>query len=253
MRYFLRELLPVLAPAVVLIIVTACGGAGREDPILRLAAEESLEKGKELMEQEKYVLAREYLNHAFEVEPNSASGREALFLAADSHYLQGGHDNYVRAESKYRDFLNRFPTSDRGDYVQFQIANSLAKRIGKPDRDQQPTHEALEAYQELIRLYPGSEYAAQAGEQVAVVRNQLAEHEFGVGHFYLRMRNPFGATQRLEELLENFPEYPERDKVLYYLAQAYRMTKKEEEADNTIERLREEYPDSQYLAKQEKG
>ena len=80
--------------------------------------------------------ARPYFTHAFEVEPNSAIGREALLLAADTYYLSGGSANFVQAEAKYRDFLNRFPTSDQAAYVQFQIANSLAKRMEKPDRDQ---------------------------------------------------------------------------------------------------------------------
>ena len=100
------------------------------------------------------------------MEPNSAVGRESLLLAADTYYLQGGTTNYVQAEAKYRDFLNRFPTSDQAAYVQFQIANSLAKRMEKPDRDQNVTRKSMEAYQELIRLYPTSEYAAQAQEQM---------------------------------------------------------------------------------------
>ena len=100
---------------------------------------------------EKYDKARPYFTHAFEVEPNSTIGREALLLAADTYYLQGGTANYIQAEAKYRDFLNRFPTSEQSAYVQFQIANSLAKRMEKPDRDQNVTRKAMEAYQELIR------------------------------------------------------------------------------------------------------
>ena len=98
----------------------------------------------------------------------------------------------MQAEAKYRDFLNRFPTSEQAAYVQFQIANSLAKRMEKPDRDQNVTRKALEAYQELIRLYPTSEYAAQAQEQMNVVLDNLAEHEFVIGRFYMR----YGAPRR---------------------------------------------------------
>ena len=168
----------------------AARAAPADDPILRLSAEESLATGKELLAREKYARARPYFTHAFEVEPNSAVGREALLLAADTYYLEGGSANFVQAEAKYRDFLNRFPTSEQAAYVQFQIANSLAKRMEKPDRDQTVTRKALEAYQELVRLYPTSEYAAQAQEQIEVVRANLAEHEFVVGRFYLRYGLP---------------------------------------------------------------
>ncbi|HVR09743.1 MAG TPA: hypothetical protein VMW75_17000, partial [Thermoanaerobaculia bacterium] len=96
------------------------------DPILRLSAEESLVQGKDLLAQQKYSRARPLFTHAFEVEPNSKVGREALLLAADTFFLEGGSSNYTQAEAKYRDYLNRFPTSEQAAYVQFQIANSLA-------------------------------------------------------------------------------------------------------------------------------
>lgn len=237
------------------VAIAGCRSGQREDPILRLSAAEALAQGKELLAQKKYARARDYLSHAFEVEPNSPTGREALLLVADAYYLQGGDSNYIQAEAKYRDYLNRFPTSDRAAYAQFQIGNSLFQRMEKPDRDQSPTHKALEAYQDLLRLYPGSEYAVQAREQIRLVRAHLAEHEFIVGHFYLRFGLPRSAAGRFEYLLENYPEYPETDKILYFLGLAYTREEKTDKARETFERLRREYPESPYIRRipEEKG
>src|SRR6185295_6685971 len=145
------------------VATTACrsgrGRAERQDPLLQLSAAESLAEGQRLMGVEKYSQARKYLTHAFEVEPNSTSGREALLLVADSLYKQGGTQNLVQAEAKYRDFLNRFPTSERAPYVQLQIGNALAARVERPDRDQSVTRQAVAAFEDLLRLYPTSEYA----------------------------------------------------------------------------------------------
>ncbi len=181
------------------------------------------------------------------MEPNSAIGREALLLAADTYYLEGGSANFVQAEAKYRDFLNRFPTSDQAAYVQFQIANSLAKRMEKPDRDQNVTRKALEAYEELIRLYPTSEYAAQAQEQMNAVLANLAEHEFLIGRFYLRYGMPVAAAERFEFLLNTYPEYKQRDKVMYHLGMAYIQSYKPEEARQAFDRLIKEYPQSPFV------
>ncbi|HEV8581669.1 MAG TPA: outer membrane protein assembly factor BamD [Thermoanaerobaculia bacterium] len=230
-----------------LALASCKSGGAPNDPILRLGAEESLAQGKELLTREKYDRARPYFTHAFEVEPNSAIGREALLLAADTYYLQGGSTNFVQAEAKYRDFLNRFPTSQQSAYVQFQIANSLAKRMEKPDRDQNVTRKALEAYQELIRLYPTSEYAAQAQEQMNAVLTNLAEHEFQVGRFYFRYGAPLAAVERFEYLLSTYPQYPERDKVIYHLGVSYEQANQPEEARKAFERLRAEYPQSPFL------
>jgi outer membrane assembly lipoprotein YfiO len=244
----MRRTLTLLATAGLLALLAltslGCHGTAPEDPILRLSAEESLAQGKELLAKEKYERARPYFTHAFEVEPNSTIGREALLLAADTYFLQGGNTNYVQAEAKYRDFLNRFPTSAQAAYVQFQIANSLAKRMEKPDRDQNVTRKALEAYQELIRLYPTSEYAAQAQEQMNAVLDNLAEHEFNIGVFYLRYGAPRAGVERFQSLLATYPNYKSRDKVIYNLGVAYEQSRQHDEARKTFDRLRTEFPQS---------
>jgi outer membrane protein assembly factor BamD len=230
--------------------VAACksGGARRSnDPILRLSAEESLAQGKDLLAHQKYSRARPLFTHAFEVEPNSKVGREGLLLAADTYYLEGGGSNNVQAEAKYRDYLNRFPTSEQAAYVQFQIANSLAKRMERPDRDQTVTRKSLEAYQELIRLYPTSEYATRSQEQLNVVTANLAEHEYMIGYFYLRYGVPQAAVNRFEYLMQNFPKYTAMDKVIYNLGVAYQRVRKPEEAKKAFERLRTEYPNSKLV------
>lgn len=242
-----RSTTTILLMLVLLPLATGCKSGIREDPILRLAAGEALEEGKTLMADEKYARARRYLQHAFEVEPNSRSGREALLLLADSYFLDGGPVNLIQAEAKYRDFLNRFPTSDQASYAQFQVANSLAGRMEKPDRDQSATRDALQAYIELIRLYPSSEYAAEARSQVQRVRDRLAEHELEVAGFYLRRGIPVAAIERLEGALERFPEFSDRDRVLYQLGIAYRRSRSPEhraKAQETFDRLRAEYPES---------
>jgi outer membrane protein assembly factor BamD len=238
----------VLLLAALTLAFTGCRSGKPEDPLLKLSAEESLAQGKALLAKQKYGRARPYFTHAFEVEPNSPVGREGLLLAADTYYQEGGTTNYVQAEAKYRDFLNRFPTSEQAAYVQFQIGNSLAKRMEKPDRDQTVTRKALQSYQELARLYPTSEYAAQAQEQIVLVRNNLAEHEFQVGRFYLRYGLPVAAAQRFEILLRDYPQYPERDKVMYNLGMAYQQSNKPDEATKTFDQLRSEFPQSPFLA-----
>ena len=237
----------LLCLAVAGLAFAGCRSSAPEDPILQLSAEESLAQGKDQLVREKYERARPYFIHAFEVEPNSAIGREALLLAADTYYLQGGSGNFLQAEAKYRDFLNRFPTSEQSAYVQFQIANSLAKRMEKPDRDQDVTRKALEAYEDLIRVYPTSEYAAQAQEQMNVVLENLAEHEFLVGRFYLRYGAPIAAAERFDYLLATYPRYTARDKAIYHLGVAYEHANQPEEARKAFERLRAEYPQSPFV------
>ncbi|HRC84301.1 MAG TPA: outer membrane protein assembly factor BamD [Thermoanaerobaculia bacterium] len=226
-------------------VLGGCKSSTRQDPLLSLSATESLTQGKSFLAKEKYTRARPFLLHAFEVEPNSLNGREALLLAADTFYLEGGKTNFLQAEAKYRDFLNRFPTSDRAAYAQFQVGSSLARRMERPDRDQSTARKALEAFEDLIRLYPTSEYAAQAREQVRLVRDNLAEHEFQVARFYLLVfKIPEATVQRLEHLFQSFPDYTAKDKAYLYLGRGYAQTGDFEKADKTFARLESQFPDS---------
>lgn len=250
-----RTRLPVAALGLAAIlacgwITTGCGS--REDPLLALSSAEALQMGHEFLEAKKYYQARRHLLHAFEVSPNSPGGREGLLLAADTFYLQGGEANLIQAESKYRDFLNRFPTSDKAAYVQYQLANSLLARIKRADRDQSITQKAYDAFQEVIRLYPTSEYAGQAREQVRVVRDRMAEHEMTVGRFYLSYL-PTSALPRFETVLEEYPDYTQRDELYFYLVEAYLHARKPQEGLDTLARLRREFPDSEYTRKLAKG
>ncbi len=241
-----RATLFALALSTLLLPLAGCKSGAASNPILHLSAQESLDQGKTLLADDKYDRAREYLQHAFDVEPNSLAGRESLLLVADSYYLDGGRTNLIQAEAKYRDYLNRFPTSDRAAYVQFQIGNSLAQRMGPPDRDLGVSKDALQAYEDLLRLYPTSEYSAQAREKMRLVRENLADHEYIVGNFYMTYRLPHAAAKRFSYLLDTYPAYSERDKVLYKLGVAQLRGHENADAKKTFERLVREFPDSRY-------
>lgn len=238
----------VVVPLIFAIAAGCRSGAPREDPLLALSAAESLAEGQKLMDREKFSQARRFLTHAFEVEPNSASGREALLLVADSLYKQGGNQNLVQAEAKYRDFLNRFPTSERAAYVQLQIGNSLASRVERPDRDQNVTRQALNSFEDLLRIYPTSDQVPEARERMAAMRVKLGEHEFEVARFYYRYGIPVAAVNRLRYLLATYPEYAAKDKVYYWLGRALNRMGKPEEADEWFQKLRQEYPTSSFVS-----
>src|SRR5258706_8328979 len=107
----------------------------------------------------------------------------------------------------------------------------------RPDRDQTVTRKALDAYPELVRLYPTSEYAAQSQEQMKTVLDNLAEHEFIIGVFYLRYGAPFASVWRFETLLPPYSHYPSRDKNVYKLRGASPRLKKTENAPKALHRL----------------
>lgn len=238
----------VLGGLLVLLVAPPTAGLpqSRASAHLRLSAEESLEEGRALLQARRYREAYKRFLHAYETDPNSATGRDGLLLAADALFAEGKEHSLREAAQAYRTYLQRYPTSSPAAYAQFRIALSLAQLMEKPSRDQVTTEEALAELNNVIQRFPTSEYATQARQEKGRVRAHLAEHHFVVGKFYLRTKNPGSARERFQEVLDHYPEYPAQDKLLFYLARAYDADEQPENAALTRERLAEEFPDSPY-------
>lgn len=244
--------------AVSLLCLSLAGCATAKGPdkitreLLTSPKEVLFEKGRAFLEKKKYDQGRKYLNFVFETYPNEKEGRQALLLVADSYFRQGGATGYTEARFRYRDYLNRYPGGPQRDYARYQFALCYDKEHEKPDRDQTSTREALEQYRVLLQEFPDSAYVSVARERVRRLTDALADHEFGVGYFYIRKGAPAAALGRFTAMEQRFPDYAGRDKLLYYEAEALRKLGRGEEASRYYSRVIEEFPASQY-AKMARG
>ena len=236
--------------AVVCLLAAGCSATKKPDKVtqelLSQPKEVLFEKGKALIKKKKYDLGRKYLSFVFETYPNDSEGRQALLLVADSYFRQGGATGYTEARFRYRDYLNRYPGAPQRDYARYQFAVCYDKEHEKADRDQTSTREALEQFRALIREFPDSSYSTAVRERIRRLTDVLAEHEFGVGFFYIRKGSPGAALGRFTSLEQRYPEYGARDKLFFYSAQALKQLGREEEASYYYTRLIEEFPTSEY-------
>jgi outer membrane protein assembly factor BamD len=234
-----------------LLSVEACSsGVKKPDKItqelLSSPKEVLFEKGKALLAKKRFDAGRKYLNFVFETYPNDPEGRQALLLVADSYFREGSTTGYTEARFRYRDYLNRYPGAPQRDYARYQFAVCYDKEHEKPDRDQTSTREAISQYQALIQEFPNSAYVTVARERIRRLTDALADHEFGVGYFYIRKGAPGAALGRFVGIEQRFPDYAGRDKLFYYEAEALRKLGRQEEASRYYSRLIEEFPNSQY-------
>lgn len=231
----------------------ASKGAKKPDPItqelLTLPKEQLFEKGKALIDKKKYDQGRKYLNHVFENYPNDQVGREALLMVADSYFRQKSTSGYTEARYRYRDYLNRYPGAPRRDYARYQFALCYDKEHETPDRDQTATREAIDQYNALIREFPDSGYAGAGRERIRQLTDLLAEHDFGIGYFYLRKGSAASALGRFNQLEQRYPNYGGKDKLWYYQAVALARMGRKDEARTYFGKVVEEYPASDFAKK----
>jgi outer membrane protein assembly factor BamD len=206
------------------------------------------EEGQKQYAKKRYADARTQFKRLVDGFPNSELLPQARLALADTYFEQGGSANYILAISEYRQFLTLYPSAAQSDYAQFRIAESYFKDKHGVERDQTPTHQALDEFQRVIEQHPQSKYAEQARGRVAECRQALARGDFLVGYFYQHTRQAYrAATRRYEAVLADYPDYAHTDEALYRLSECLLLSGRGTEAAPHLQRLIASYPDSPFV------
>ncbi|HEX7706673.1 MAG TPA: outer membrane protein assembly factor BamD [Thermoanaerobaculia bacterium] len=244
----LKRILILVAMAV---LIASCNRGPRQfrpvvDPeLLKMTKEQVFERAEELFERRRWQRARTHYSYVYESHPNEPIGRRSLLRVADTYYEQGDPMNLVEAQYKYRDFINRYPTSEQADYAMLRIAMCSYKQMEKPDRDQTKTREAVEKFNDMLRAYPNSPLVSEATARRQEAFDRLGKHEHQVARFYMQRKSWNAAVQRLNYLVDTYPNYAERSAVFYDLGDALSQLGRTGEARLYFERVLSEFPQSE--------
>ena len=129
-------------------------------------------------------------------------------------------ESYVLALNEFREFLTFYPTHERADYAQYKLGMThfyqMHSRRSRSDRDARgdPGADALRRALPAERADRGGQAAAARGEgspePVRVQRRLLTT---------IRSQWYPGAVDRFKALLEQDPEFTNRDAVYFYLGE----------------------------------
>lgn len=190
-----------------------------------------------------YGEAEVLFKRLMEQHPLSPYSVEAQLMLGDVCYMG---QRYEEAASYYTSFIAMHPGHPKASYAFFQKGMSHFKGVLTIDRDQTSTRKALFAFQDLLKNYPGCEYAEKADEIVDFLRKRLAEREFYVGKFYLKGDNYKGALARFRDILQKYPDCGLTDQALYYIGVAYSELGERTLAREAFSGLMSDYPESPY-------
>lgn len=241
----------IIVAALLLTSLAACNRGPRQyrpvvDPeLLQLTKEQVWARAEDQFQRERWQRARSYFSHVYETWPNDPLGRRSLLRIADTFYEQGDAVNLVEAQYKYRDFINRYPTSEYADYAMLRIGMTAFKQMERADRDQQKTREAVEKFNDMIRTHPNSALRAEAEARRQDALDRLAEHELIVARFYMKRGSWNAATQRLNFLIDTYPNFKARDEAFLALGTALAKLGRNGEARLYFERVVSEFPQSE--------
>lgn len=236
--------MPILAPG--------CSGGKKQKQLP--SSEILFQEAQGKFAKKKYYKAQELLNSVINhPSTDPAILADAQLLLADAYFFQKGFLNLTEAQSRYQTFLTFHPRHPRADYAQFQLAMCYFLQVLEPDRDQNLTRRAIEEYQKVEDLYPGSAYVEPSREKIIDCWDRVAEHIFLVGQFYLKRKAPRAAIERFLEVLEQYPEYRGKEELYYYLSRAYDRDGQPEKAREFLSLLLLDFPRGKYAGKARKS
>lgn len=223
---------------------TAC--AGPQNSVNKAGDAQALYlKGIASYEKGFYEEAEVAFKGVLEDYPLSPQAAVAQVALGDTCYAQ---ERYEEAAAYYTTFCTFHPAHEKAPYALFQKGMSLLKEVLSIDRDQTSTKKALFAFEDIMKNYPESPYAAKAKELAGMLKRRLAENEFYVGKFYHKMKNYRGALLRFGAILESYPDAGMNDSVLYYIGDSYIRLGEKKLATDAFSTLVSEFPQSPYAA-----
>jgi outer membrane protein assembly factor BamD len=175
--------------------------------------------------------------------PYSDWARRSLIMSAYTYYQAGMYEESVTASRRY---IQLHPGSPDAAYAQYLIGSCFFDQIRDVTRDQDRTERAMQAFDEVVRKYPNSEYAVSAKRKIEVGRDNLAAREMMVGRYYMERRDYSGAINRFKIVVTRYQTTRHVEEALLRLTEAYLSLGIVGEAQTSAAVLGHNFPDSRW-------
>ncbi|MCX8029968.1 MAG: outer membrane protein assembly factor BamD [Thermodesulfovibrionales bacterium] len=231
-----------------ILILSGCGKkAVTRDEVFD--AEKFLSQADKLIQDKQFEEARKILT---EVKNRDATKKHipiAHLKIADSYIKE---EDIPSAIEEYRKFIELYPDNRYASYAQYQIAMAYFNEIESPDRGSGSAQKALKEFLLLKEKYPRNPFRDIVELRIQKCKNVIAEGEFLVGEFYFKKGSYKAAINRLQGLIEQFPQYIKNDEALFLIAKAYQELKMTDKAKEFFSLLIQKYPTSRFVSEAKK-
>jgi outer membrane protein assembly factor BamD len=239
-----RVLTHVAALALVLAALGGCSMFDKDVPLPDEPADKLYNEGLYLLNNKKDAkAAAKKFEEVDRQHPYSEWARKSLIMSAFAYYEAGAYDDCINSARRY---VTLHPGSPDTAYAQFLIGSSYFDRIPEISRDQEPTEKAVQSLEEVVRKYPGSEYAVAAKRKIEIGRDQLAGKEMDIGRQLLNTRNYTGAINRFKVVVTRYQTTRHVEEALLRLTEAYMSLGIVDEAQTSAAVLGHNFPDSRW-------
>ena len=211
-------------------------------------------KAIEYYDKGEYVKAQQLFDQIFVFFRGTDNAEKIAYYNAYCYYKV---KDYILAGYYFNNFTSSFPSSQLAEECSYMSAycNYLDSPVSS--LDQTNTTAAISALQLFINQFPNSQRIDQCNQLIDELRAKLEKKAYDIAMLYYRMDDYKAAIISLNNLLKEYPDTREREKVLFSILDAkYRYAvnsipekKKErlESADEAYRIFQSEFPKGKYL------
>ncbi len=197
--------------------------------------------GLVLLKKQKYLKAADQFSRIFYQDPSDEMTPQAELMQAYSLHLAAQYEESI---SVLNTFIKLHPMHKNIAYAYYLKALSYYMQVSNIQLDQSRTFLAKESFEDVIRLFPKSNYSIDAPLKINLINDYLAAKEMDVGRYYLNKNNPIAAINRFQPIINNYQTTSHISEALYRLVESYLMLGLVVEAKKHAAILGHNYPDS---------
>lgn len=209
------------------LVIAGCSNSNKNE-FEGIPAQELYSKGQTFLQDGDYNNAIRYLEAVDVRGQQGAYGEQVQLSVIYAQYKLG---EYYKALDAAERFARAYPNSASMDYVFYLAGLSNARLadnwiqdffgINPAGRAVDNVRNAYGNFQTLVQHYPQSQYAQDAQNWMAYMKNRLADHELKIAEFYMKRDAYVAVVNRGQELLRIHPESKAANEVLPLLQKSF--------------------------------
>lgn len=182
-----------------------------------------------------------------------------LYLFAYSYYM---NKDYTMAAFHFRDYVRRYPNSDRTEDAFYYCVNSIFQTSPDYSLDQSNTTYAIEQIKAFIQAYPENKHIAECNEMLDQLRLKLARKDLEILKLYYNTEHYEACQIAAKNFFNDYSYSPLMPEAVYYLAlNNFKFARKSVERKKqerykacieACEKMKQNYSDSKYFKETDK-
>ncbi len=227
--------------AAVTLLLVAC--SSEPEPYVERPVEGIYNDAVDLLLVGNYGAAAREFDEVERQHPYSQWATRAQVMAAFAYYENTDYDEAIFAADR---FIQLHPGHKDVSYAYYLIGQSYYERISDVKRDQRMSQLAQDAFREVLRLFPDSEYGRDAKLKLELTEDHLAGKEMDIGRWYQQREEYVGAINRFRNVIIGYQTTSHVPEALHRLVESYLSLGVVGEAQNAAAVLGYNFPGSKW-------